>query len=102
HCGILDDCEILNDETLKFIAKIALSHVIAGADIVAPSDMMDGKIIAIREILDENFNKIKDDAVIIVKSNLKFIVRNFQPVLLVKNDGNGKFIALDIDDLREF
>ena len=40
HCGILDDCEVLNDETLKFIAKIALSHVKAGADIVAPSDMM--------------------------------------------------------------
>lgn len=54
HCGILDDCEVLNDETLKFIAKIALSHVKAGADIVAPSDMMDGRIMAIREILDEN------------------------------------------------
>ncbi len=54
HCGILDDCEVLNDETLKFIAKIALSHVKAGADIVAPSDMMDGRIMAIREILDKN------------------------------------------------
>ena len=54
HCGILDGCEVLNDETLKYIAKTALSHVKAGADIVAPSDMMDGRILAIREILDEN------------------------------------------------
>lgn len=54
HCGILDGCEVLNDETLKFIAKTALSHVKTGADIVAPSDMMDGRILAIREILDES------------------------------------------------
>lgn len=54
HCGILDGCEVVNDETLKYIAKTALSHVKAGADIVAPSDMMDGRILAIRNILDEN------------------------------------------------
>ena len=54
HCGILDGCEVDNDETLKYIAKTALSHVKAGADIVAPSDMMDGRIQAIRNILDEN------------------------------------------------
>lgn len=54
HCGILQGCEVVNDETLKYIALTALSHVKAGADIVAPSDMMDGRILAIRNILDEN------------------------------------------------
>jgi len=54
HCGILHHHDVDNDETLKYIAKIALSHAEAGADIIAPSDMMDGRIAKIREILDEN------------------------------------------------
>ena len=54
HCGILDGCEVVNDETIKYIAKIAVSHAKAGAHMVAPSDMMDGRILAIRNILDEN------------------------------------------------
>ena len=55
HCGILsDDGEILNDETLPYLATIALSHVQAGADMVAPSDMMDGRIEAIRDTLDDH------------------------------------------------
>ncbi len=54
HCGVLRGNELLNDETLVLLQKIALSHVKAGADIVAPSDMMDGRVKAIREILDEN------------------------------------------------
>ncbi len=61
HCGIIrkNDCadfgyEILNDETLTYLSKVALSHAEAGADIVAPSDMMDGRIEAIRNTLDEN------------------------------------------------
>ena len=54
HCGIVVDGFVDNDETLKYIAKIALSHVKAGADMVAPSDMMDGRVGAIRNILDEN------------------------------------------------
>lgn len=54
HCGILRGEELLNDETLKLLQKVALSHAKAGADIVAPSDMMDGRIAAIREVLDEN------------------------------------------------
>lgn len=54
HCGVLKDEELLNDETLKLLQKVALSHVKAGADMVAPSDMMDGRIKAIRDILDEN------------------------------------------------
>lgn len=58
HCGILRESkyglEVDNDKTFEVLAKEALSHVEAGADIVAPSDMMDGRVRAIREILDKN------------------------------------------------
>ena len=54
HCGIIRDGEVVNDETLELIARTALSHAQAGADIVAPSDMMDGRVLAIRDTLDEN------------------------------------------------
>ena len=54
HCGILHGHDVDNDATLEYIAKIALSHAKAGADIIAPSDMMDGRIWKIREILDKN------------------------------------------------
>ena len=54
HCGILDGQYVDNDKTLEVLSKTALSHVQAGADMVAPSDMMDGRIRAIREILDAN------------------------------------------------
>lgn len=59
HCGLLKGEEVLNDETVELLAKEALSHAKAGADIVAPSDMMDGRVAAIRKILDDNgFHKI--------------------------------------------
>ena len=54
HCGVLCGHDVDNDATLKLLAKSALSHVQAGADMVAPSDMMDGRVAAIRDILDEN------------------------------------------------
>lgn len=54
HCGIVENYKVNNDKTLEYIAKIALSHAEAGADMVAPSDMMDGRVQAIRELLDEN------------------------------------------------
>lgn len=54
HCGILCGDYVDNDKTLEVLAKTALSHVKAGADMVAPSDMMDGRIAAIRETLDAN------------------------------------------------
>lgn len=55
HCGIVDiDGYVNNDETLKYLGKIALSHALAGADMVAPSDMMDGRVKYIRDTLDEN------------------------------------------------
>jgi porphobilinogen synthase len=54
HCGIIEDGKVINDKSLTYLAKIALSHAEAGADMVAPSDMMDGRVAAIREILDKN------------------------------------------------
>jgi porphobilinogen synthase len=54
HCGVIKDGEILNDPTLALLADAALSHARAGADIVAPSDMMDGRVAAIRRKLDDH------------------------------------------------
>ena len=54
HCGILCGEQVDNDKTLEVLSKTALSHVEAGADMVAPSDMMDGRVAAIRAILDKN------------------------------------------------
>jgi len=54
HCGIIKNQRVDNDETLKYLAKIALSHANAGADMIAPSDMMDGRVKAIRDTLDGN------------------------------------------------
>jgi porphobilinogen synthase len=54
HCGVIKDGDVANDATLPILAEQALSHARAGADIVAPSDMMDGRVAAIRETLDSN------------------------------------------------
>jgi porphobilinogen synthase len=54
HCGIVHNEYVNNDETVEVLAKMALAHAQAGADMVAPSDMMDGRILGIREKLDEN------------------------------------------------
>jgi len=54
HCGVIKDGKVDNDPTCKLLAKMALSHAQAGADIVAPSDMMDGRVKYIREALEEN------------------------------------------------
>ncbi len=53
HCGIVEDGKILNDETLECLALMAITHAEAGADMVAPSDMMDGRVGAIRDALDQ-------------------------------------------------
>ena len=59
HCGILKDKEVDNDKTLEYLCKISVSHAKAGADMIAPSDMMDGRVAAIREALDrEGFTNI--------------------------------------------
>ena len=54
HCGLVRDGEILNDETLPLLSRMAVSMARAGADVIAPSDMMDGRVAAIRAALDEN------------------------------------------------
>jgi porphobilinogen synthase len=54
HCGVINGYKVDNDSSLPLLAKTALSHVRAGADMVAPSDMMDGRVSAIRELLDKN------------------------------------------------
>jgi porphobilinogen synthase len=53
HCGIVEDGRVLNDPTLELLGRTAVSHVEAGADVVAPSDMMDGRVRALREALDD-------------------------------------------------
>src|ERR1700676_3203892 len=62
HCGVIENGEVANDATLPILAAQALSHARAGADIVAPSDMMDGRVAAIRESLDEH--KFHDIAIL--------------------------------------
>jgi len=54
HCGVVKDGRIDNDATCQLLAKVALSHAYAGADVIAPSDMMDGRVRYIRECLEEN------------------------------------------------
>lgn len=54
HCGLIDNGQILNDETLPLLAKMAVSLAKSGADMIAPSDMMDGRVEAIRNALDDN------------------------------------------------
>ncbi len=54
HCGVVENGEIENDATLELLAQVAVSHAAAGADMVAPSDMMDGRVGAIRRALDDN------------------------------------------------
>ncbi|MBY7026026.1 MULTISPECIES: porphobilinogen synthase [Clostridium] len=59
HCGIIHESDVDNDETLEYLGKIAVSHAKAGADMVAPSDMMDGRIGFMRKALDDNgFKKV--------------------------------------------
>jgi porphobilinogen synthase len=53
HCGVIENGKVLNDPTLDILARVAVSHAAAGADIVAPSDMMDGRVAAIRRGLDD-------------------------------------------------
>lgn len=62
HCGVIENGEVANDATLPILAAQAVSHARAGADIVAPSDMMDGRVAAIREALDEH--KFADVAIL--------------------------------------
>jgi len=62
HCGYIKDGDVDNDTTLQWLAKSALSHARAGADVVAPSDMMDGRVWAIRQALDRSRRALERDA----------------------------------------
>ncbi|MBV4418212.1 porphobilinogen synthase [Clostridium tyrobutyricum] len=101
HCGIIHDHEVDNDETLEYIAKIALSHAEAGADMVAPSDMMDGRVGAIRHILDENGYK----DVSIMAYSAKYCSAFYGPFREAANSapkfGNRKGYQMDPGNIRE-
>jgi len=59
HCGVIENGDVANDATLELLARMSVSHAKAGADLVAPSDMMDGRVMAIRDALDdEGFGQI--------------------------------------------
>lgn len=75
HCGLVHDGKILNDETLPLLCKMAITTAQAGADIIAPSDMMDGRVKAIRTALDEN--NLKDVA--IMSYSAKFSSSYYSP-----------------------
>ena len=102
HCGVVrDDGEVLNDLTLELLAKTAVSHVEAGADVVAPSDMMDGRVGAIRGALDsEGF-----EAVPIVAYSAKFASAFYGPFREVADSapafGDRRGYQMDPPNLRE-
>lgn len=112
HCGILaesndkkklsvESVEILNDETLDYLAKVALSHADAGVDIVAPSDMMDGRVLAIREILDRN----NHENTLIMSYSAKYVSSFYTPfreaVCSTPSCGDKKSHQMDLTNVRE-
>ncbi|AYD41037.1 porphobilinogen synthase [Clostridium fermenticellae] len=101
HCGIIHGHEVDNDDTLEYIAKIALSHAKSGADMVAPSDMMDGRVLLIRNILDENGFK----NVPIMSYSAKYCSAFYGPFREAANSapkfGNRKSYQMDPANVRE-
>ena len=101
HCGIVKDGKILNDATLPILAKIALSYAEAGVDIVAPSDMMDGRVRAIREILEE----YGYDDVAIMSYSAKYASSFYGPFREAAESapkfGDRKSYQMDIGNARE-
>jgi len=67
HCGIIHNDYVHNDSSVEVLARMALAHAQAGADMVAPSDMMDGRIAAIRELLDKN--KFENTAILLMNAS---------------------------------
>ena len=83
HCGILDrDGCVINDETLLYLGKIAVSYAKSGVDMVAPSAMMDGEILAIRKALDETGFKIYQSWVTVLNM-LPLIMDHSERLLIV-------------------
>ena len=101
HCGIIKDGDVDNDPTLELLAKTALSHAVAGADMVAPSDMMDGRVAAIRTKLDENgFSNTP-----IMAYSAKFASAYYGPFRDAADSaphfGNRKSYQMDVRNARE-
>jgi porphobilinogen synthase len=101
HCGVVREGEILNDLSLELLAKTALSHVEAGADVVAPSDMMDGRVGAIRSVLDaEGYEQIP-----IVAYSAKFASAFYGPFREVAESapafGDRRSYQMDPANVRE-
>ena len=101
HCGVVRDGEILNDETLPLISKTAVSHAESGADIVAPSGMMDGMVKAIREALDN----AGFDSVPIMSYSAKYASNFYSPFRDAAESGfkfgDRKSYQMDIHNARE-
>ncbi|WP_409199632.1 porphobilinogen synthase [Methanobrevibacter sp. DSM 116169] len=108
HCGIInenteydDNIEVLNDESLDYLAQMALSHAEAGVDIVAPSDMMDGRVGVIRDVLDDN--NFKD--VSIMSYSVKYASAFYEPfrdaACSSPGDGNRKSYQMDPANTKE-
>ncbi|WP_286910606.1 porphobilinogen synthase [Clostridium sp. UBA1652] len=101
HCGIIHGTDVDNDETIEYLGKIALSHVEAGADMVAPSDMMDGRIGKIRAVLDKNNYK----HIPIMAYSAKYCSAFYGPFREAANSapqfGDRKTYQMDPANLRE-
>lgn len=101
HCGILDGDAVDNDKTVEYLSRIALSHAKAGADMVAPSDMMDGRVLAIRETLD----KYGYSGVGILSYSAKYASSFYGPFRSAAGSkpqfGDRKTYQMDIGSVRE-
>lgn len=101
HCGILKNMDVDNDITIKYLAKIALSQVEAGADMVAPSDMMDGRVSEIRKVLDEKgYQNIP-----IMAYSAKYASAFYGPFRVAADSapvfGDRKSYQMDVHNVRE-
>ena len=101
HCGILKNMYVDNDSTIKYLAKIALSQVEAGADMVAPSDMMDGRVSEIRKVLDEKgYQNIP-----IMAYSAKYASAFYGPFRVAADSapvfGDRKSYQMDVHNVRE-
>ncbi|MCY6372184.1 porphobilinogen synthase [Clostridium ganghwense] len=101
HCGIIYGTKVDNDKSLEYLAKIALSHAKAGADMVAPSDMMDGRVMAMRNLLDKEGYK----HVSIMSYSAKYCSAFYGPFRDAANSapqfGDRKTYQMDPANLRE-
>lgn len=101
HCGIIENDYVNNDKTLDVLSKMALAHVQAGADMIAPSDMMDGRVAAIRQALDQN----GFESTPIMSYSVKFSGAYYGPFReaadSAPNKGDRKSYQMDFRNARE-